>query len=79
MIGTLRFRAIIGLAAACVAFNFVSVAPAVAAVGGTGHPVAITMHQHQIWTESGDPDFCTNESVTPTITGNEVAHLTYFT
>ena len=69
MIGTLRFRAIIGLVAACVAFSFVSVAPAVAAVGGTGHPVATTMHQHQIWTES----------VTPTITGNEVAHLTYLT
>ena len=78
MIGTRKARAIIGLTAACVAFSFGQVAPAVAAAGGTGHTVTMTTLQHGTWTETGDTDFCTNETVTPTITGNEVFHVTYF-
>jgi len=30
------------------------------------------------WIEPGDTDFCTGETVTPTITGNEVFHITFF-
>lgn len=52
--------------------------PAAAAAGGTGHTVSITEHQHGTWVEPGDTDFCTGEDVTPTITGNEVFHVTYF-
>jgi len=53
-------------------------APAYAAAGGTGHTVTETVHQHGTWTEPGDTDFCTNEEITPTITGNSVSHVTYF-
>ena len=49
-----------------------------AAAGGTGHTVTQTMHQHGTWTESGDTDFCTGADISPTITGNEVEHVTFF-
>jgi hypothetical protein len=51
---------------------------ATAARGGQGHTVTETDHQHGTWTEPGDTDFCTGEPVAPTITGNEVEHVTYF-
>ncbi|MEP6629690.1 MAG: hypothetical protein ABJA89_04430 [Lapillicoccus sp.] len=38
----------------------------------------MTTHQHGSWTEPGDTDFCTGEPVTPTFTGNEVFHITFF-
>ena len=51
---------------------------AFAASGGTGHTVTETFHQHGTWTEPGDTDFCTGQTITPTITGNAVQHTTYF-
>lgn len=56
----------------------VAASPAFAATGGKGHTVTMTTHQHGTWTEPGDTDFCTNEPVSPTFTGNEVFHVTYF-
>jgi hypothetical protein len=41
--------------------------------------VTQTFHQHGTWIEPGDTDFCTGAPVTPTITGNTVQHVTYFT
>ena len=67
-----------GVTAACAALVAAQVSPAFAAAGGTGHTVTMTTHQHGTWSEPGDTDFCTGESVTPTITGNEVFHVTYF-
>lgn len=52
--------------------------PALAAAGGTGHTVTETSHQHGTWSETGDTDFCTGETISPTITGNSVMHVTYF-
>ncbi|GAA4354640.1 hypothetical protein [Microbacterium rhizosphaerae] len=52
---------------------------AFAAAGGTGHTVTQTFHQHGTWVEPGDTDFCTGQTIAPTITGNEVSHVTYFT
>lgn len=78
MIGTRKARTTIGLTAACATFVLGHVPPAAAATGGTGHTVTMTTHQHGTWTEPGDTDFCTNEPVTPTITGNSVFHVTYF-
>jgi hypothetical protein len=49
-----------------------------AAAGGTGHTITQTDHQHGTWTEQGDSDFCTGAPITPTITGNEVEHVTFF-
>lgn len=73
-------RAAIGAAGAAGALALVAVtaAPGYAAAGGTGHTVSITEREHGTWTEPGDTDFCTNEEVTPTITGNEVFHATFF-
>jgi hypothetical protein len=51
---------------------------AVAAPGGTGHTVTQTDHQHGTWVEQGDTDFCTGATIAPTITGNEVEHVTFF-
>lgn len=44
-----------------------------------GQTVTMTAHQHGTWTETGDTDFCTGAEVDPTITGNSVEHITYFT
>lgn len=44
-----------------------------------GHTVTQTFTQHGTWTEYGDTDFCTGATVNPTITGNSVQHVTYFT
>src|SRR5215469_6409534 len=52
-------------------------APALA--GSNGQTVTQTFHQHGTWTEYGDTDFCTGATVNPTITGNSVQHVTYFT
>jgi hypothetical protein len=51
---------------------------AFATAGGTGHTVTETDHQHGTWVESGDTDFCSGAEIAPTITGNEVEHVTYF-
>jgi hypothetical protein len=66
------------LAALLAAASAVGVAPA-AAASPHGQTVTETFHQHGTWTETGDADFCTGVDVTPTITGNEVEHVTYFT
>jgi hypothetical protein len=52
-------------------------APALA--GSNGQTVTQTFTQHGTWTEYGDTDFCTGATVNPTITGNSVQHVTYFT
>lgn len=44
-----------------------------------GQTVTETTNQHGTWVETGDTDFCTGAPVSPTITGNEVNHFTYFT
>ncbi len=65
-----------GFAAACAVG--LSAGTSYAAAGGTGHTVNETDHVHGTWVEPGDTDFCTGEEVTPTLTGNEVFHVTYF-
>jgi len=76
--GRNKVRAVFAAAAACAALVAVQVSPAYAAAGGIGHTVTMTDHQHGTWIEPGDTDFCTGEPVTPTITGNEVSHVTFF-
>jgi hypothetical protein len=44
-----------------------------------GQTVTQTFHQSGTWTEPGDTDSCTGADITPTITGNEVEHVTFFT
>lgn len=53
-------------------------AAAVPASADTGHTVTMTEHQHGSWTEYGDTDFCTGDTIAPTITGNSVMHETFF-
>lgn len=65
-----------GLAAVGLGFAGVGTAAAAAPHGQT---VTESTHQHGTWTEPGDTDFCTGATIAPTITGNEVAHITYFT
>jgi hypothetical protein len=66
-------------AAAALALGMGMAGPAAfAAPGGTGHTVTQTFHQHGTWVEPGDTDFCTGQTITPTITGNAVQHVTYF-
>jgi hypothetical protein len=50
-----------------------------AAASPNGQTVTETVHQHGTWIETGDTDFCTGADVSPTITGNSVEHVTYFT
>lgn len=49
------------------------------AASPNGQTVTETFTQHGTWTETGDTDFCTGAEVSPTITGNSVNHVTYFT
>jgi len=49
------------------------------AASPNGQTVTETDQQHGTWTETGDTDFCTGADVSPTITGNSVEHVTYFT
>jgi hypothetical protein len=49
------------------------------AASPNGQTVTQTFHQHGTWVEPGDTDLCTGAPVTPTITGNTVQHVTYFT
>jgi Protein of unknown function (DUF4242) len=49
------------------------------AASPNGQTVTETGHQHGTWTEYGDTDFCTGADINPTITGNSVEHVTYFT
>jgi hypothetical protein len=69
-----------GAAAAVAAVGAVALfaAPALAA-SPNGQTVSQTFTQHGTWTEEGDSDFCTGVPVSPTITGNEIEHITYFT
>lgn len=71
-------RAVLGAVTACAAVAGVQAMPALAAPGGTGHTVTMTQTQHGTWTETGDTDFCTGETISPTFTGNQVSHVTYF-
>ena len=67
------------LAAACTGgLALVALGAAVPASADPGHTVTLTEHQHGTWTETGDTDFCTGETISPTITGNSVMHVTYF-
>ncbi|AMM31616.1 hypothetical protein SA2016_0930 [Sinomonas atrocyanea] len=70
-----RSRTLSALAAAGLAVACLGASPALAS---SGHTVSLTTTQHGTWTESGDTDFCTNEAISPTITGNSVMHVTYF-
>jgi hypothetical protein len=76
--GRNKVRAVFAAAAACAALVAAQVSPAYAAAGGIGHTVTMTENVHGTWTEPGDTDFCTNETVTPRITGNSVLHVTFF-
>lgn len=69
-------RGLLGVAAAGAALVVVQALPGVAA--GGDHTVSTTQTQHGTWTEQGDTDFCTNELISPTISGNSVFHITYF-
>ena len=60
-----KARALIVAAVACAVLAAAQVAPAQAAVGGTGHTVTSTDHMHSTRVETGDTDFCTGEQVTP--------------
>jgi hypothetical protein len=77
-----RARRQIGLAAGAaigaLALILTGAGPA-AAASPNGQTVTETDHQHGTWTETGDTDFCTGVDVSPTITGNSVEHVTYFT
>lgn len=65
-------------AAGALALILGGAAPALAG-SPNGQTVTETDHQHGTWTETGDTDFCTGADVSPTITGNSVEHVTYFT
>ncbi len=52
--------------------------PALAA-SPNGQTVSQTFTQHGTWTEPGDTDFCSGATINPTITGNEIEHITFFT
>jgi hypothetical protein len=67
-----------GTTLALAALVAVPASAAFATAGGTGHTVTETDHQHGTWVESGDTDFCTGADISPTITGNEIEHVTYF-
>jgi hypothetical protein len=67
-----------GAAVGALALILSGTTPALAA-GPNGQTVTETDHQHGTWTETGDTDFCTGADVSPTITGNSVEHVTYFT
>lgn len=71
-------RRVVAAVAVGVAAVGVQALPALAAAGGTGHTVTETQHQHGTWTEDGDTDFCTGDTISPTFTGNGVQHVTYF-
>ena len=73
-----RWRVVVGGVVVGLATVGVQAVPALAAAGGTGHTVTETQHQHGTWTETGDTDFCTGDTISPTLTGNEVEHVTYF-
>ncbi|HET6915786.1 MAG TPA: hypothetical protein VFH56_06815 [Acidimicrobiales bacterium] len=75
----MRYRSL--TVAACLAAATALAMPAsaaTAAASGTGHTITQTDHQHGTWTEPGDTDFCTGATIAPTITGNEVEHVTFF-
>ncbi|WP_157557565.1 hypothetical protein [Intrasporangium oryzae] len=72
----MKVRTAIGMVMAGSGLLALQAVPALAA--GGDHTVTMTEHQHGTWTEQGDTDFCTNELITPTITGNSVFHETYF-
>lgn len=65
-----------GVAAACLGLVGVGAA---AAASPNGQTVTETTHQHGTWVEPGDTDFCSGATIAPTITGNEVTHVTFFT
>ena len=65
-------------ATGAVALVLAGAGPSLAA-SPNGQTVTMTAHQHGTWVETGDTDFCTGAEVDPTITGNEVEHVTYFT
>jgi photosystem II stability/assembly factor-like uncharacterized protein len=69
------FAAAVAVAVAAVLAVAVSSA---SAASPNGQTVTQTFTQHGSWQEPGDTDFCTGASVTPTITGNSVEHITYF-
>ncbi|MDQ4491762.1 hypothetical protein RBS60_16295 [Sinomonas sp. ASV486] len=71
----LRSPRLLAALAACALVTGASAAPALA---DSGHTVTNTVTQHGTWTEYGDHDFCTGETINPTITGNSVMHVTYF-
>lgn len=74
----MKYRLFIASGVAAVAALASPASGAFAAAGGTGHTVTQTDHQHGTWVEPGDTDFCTGALITPTITGNEVEHVTFF-
>lgn len=44
-----------------------------------GKTVTVTEHTHGTWVETDDTNPCTGDTITVTVTGNGVQHVTYFT
>lgn len=72
---TIKRRILTIFAACAFAVAGLGTVPASAA---PGHIVSTTVTQHGTFTVNGAADFCTGELITPTITGNQVTHVTYF-
>lgn len=55
--------------------------PVVGAVAAdpNGSTVTETFTQHGTWVEQNGTNFCTGAPITPTLTGNSVEHVTFFT
>lgn len=64
------------LAAGGLALAGLGAAPA--ALAASGHTVSTTTVQHGTFTVPDATDFCTGESIQPTITGTDLFHVTYF-
>lgn len=72
-----KFAVVVASAALALGMGMAGPA-AFAATGGSGHTMTQTFTQHGTWTETGDTDFCTGQTISPTITGNAVQHTTWF-
>ncbi|WP_422935141.1 hypothetical protein [Sinomonas sp. P47F7] len=72
---TTRTSLLGALAAGCLAAASLGAA---AATADDGHTVTSTVTEHGTFGVPNATDFCTGEPISPTITGNEVFHVTFF-
>jgi hypothetical protein len=70
-----RFVSALGIVSLLLAL---SAAPVGAAAGGIGHTVTITQHQHGVFTEPNAVNPCNGHTITLTVDGNAVQHITFF-